>query len=123
MTIQPVTFRTKNPEIMFDSGANMISVRIGDNERDLAEADEQWVNQQIKRRRADGQTVCVSVTIREKGLNLVLFTPTCGERGGGRLPNPQEKEIFDLWESRGLNDENFTGGNLVAFLKQLRHLL
>jgi len=37
----------------------------------------------------------------------------------GRPPNRNEKEIFNLWEKRGLNKENFHGGNLVAFLKQL----
>lgn len=102
----------------------MIRVQIGGDERDLATADEQWINQQINRRRADGQTVCVRVTVKEGDLSMVLSTPTCGgSGGGGRPPRPQEKEIFNLWNQRGLDDANFTGGNLVAFLKQLKHLL
>lgn len=101
----------------------MIKIRIADVEKELASADEQWINQQINRRRADGQTVCVRVTIHEGGLDMVLATPTCGAGGGGRPPRPDENRVFDLWKKLGLNDESFTGGNVVAFLKQLQHLL
>lgn len=102
----------------------MIKVRIGEEERELVTADEQWINQQINRRRADGQAVCVRVTVRQNGLHMILSTPACGGGGeGGRAPYPQEKEVFDLWDRRGLNDTGFAGGNLVAFLKQLSQLL
>lgn len=100
----------------------MIRIRIGDEERDSAGADEQWINQQINRRRADGLAVCVRVTIHEDGLDMVLSTPTCETSGGGgRPPRPQEKQVFDLWDKRGLNNASFTGGNLIAFLRQLKH--
>lgn len=102
----------------------MIRVQIGDMERELAGADEHWINQQINRRRADGESVCVKVTINEDDFNMILSTPSCGScGGGGRPPNNREKRIFDLWDHRGLNDIDFTGGSLVAFLKQLMRLL
>lgn len=102
----------------------MIRIRIGNEERDLASVDEHWINQQINLRRKDGQTICVRVTIQEGDMNMVLSTPTCGtSRGGGRPPSPQEREVFDLWDQRGLNKVDFTGGNLVAFLKQLKRIL
>ncbi|MBU4258550.1 MAG: hypothetical protein KKI12_12840 [Proteobacteria bacterium] len=102
----------------------MIRIRIGETERELGNVDESWINQQINRRRADGQTVCVKVTVHEDNLNMVLSTSTCGANGGGgRPPRLREKEVFDLWNQRGLNDADFTGGNLVAFLKQLKRLL
>jgi hypothetical protein len=102
----------------------MITIKIAEEERQLDAVDEQWINQQINRRRADGQTICVRVTVHEGGLDMVLSTPSCGTSGGGgRPPRPQEKEVLGLWNQRGLNDANFTGGNLVAFLKQLRRLL
>lgn len=98
----------------------MITIRIAEEERQLDAADKQWINQQINRRRADGKTVCVRVTIRRGGLDMVLATPTCTSSGGGRRgPNTQESEVFNLWGQRGLNEADFTGGNLVAFLKQL----
>ena len=103
----------------------MIRVQIGGDEKELATADEHWINQQINRRRAEDQTVCVRVTVEEGNLSMILSTPTCGGGSGGRgrPPSPYEKEIFSLWNQRGLDDVNFTGGNLVAFLKQLRNLL
>lgn len=100
----------------------MITVRIAEEERQLDAADEQWINQQINRRRADGQTVCVRVTVHKDDLDVVLSTPNCASGGGGRPPRPREREVLDLWNQRGLNDTNFTGGNLVAFLKQLKRL-
>jgi hypothetical protein len=98
----------------------MITIRIAEEERQLDAVDEQWINQQINRRRADGQSVCVIVTVHKDDLDMVLSTPNCASGGGGRPPRPREKEVFDLWNQRGLNDTDFTGGNLVAFLKQLR---
>ena len=97
----------------------MIRVRIGDAERELSIVSESWVNQQINRRRADGQNVCVRVIIRQDQLNMTLSTPSCQKGSGGRPPNRHEEQIFTLWEKRGLNKDQFTGGNLIAFLKQL----
>lgn len=102
----------------------MVRIRIGDMERELGGADEHWINQQINRRRADGQSVCVRVNIQRNDLNMGLCTPSCGPIGGrGRPPNNREKRVFDLWDQRGLNNVDFAGGNLVAFLKQLSRLL
>ena len=99
----------------------MIRVRIGDSEREFSSISEGWVNQQINRRRADGQNVCVRVIIRHGQLNMTLSTPSCPQGTSGRPPNRHEKQVFDLWEKRGLNKDQFTGGNLVAFLKQLNN--
>jgi len=102
----------------------MIKIRIGEEEKVLGSVDESWINQQINRRRADGLTVCVRVIVKEGELDMILSTPTCeASGGGGRPPRPREKTVFDLWNQRGLNDADFTGGNLVAFLKQLKHIL
>ena len=101
----------------------MIKIRIGEAEKDLASADEHWINQQINRRREEGQTVCVKVTVHEGALDIVLSTATCGGAGGGRPPSTKETAVFGLWKERGLDKADFTGGNLVAFLKQLMRLL
>ena len=93
----------------------MFRIRIGDMEREIACADESWINQQINRRRADGQVVCVRVNIKKNDLNMGLSTPSCGPTGGrGRPPNNCEKRVFDLWDQRGLNNVDFTGGQLCA---------
>jgi len=57
-------------------------------------------------------------------VNIRLSTPACRKSGGGgRPPNQQEKGIFELWDKQGLNRTDFSGGNVVAFFKQLRKLL
>jgi hypothetical protein len=102
----------------------MIKVIIGESERELSSVSERWINQQINRRRKDGITVCVKVIIKTGNLNMILSTPTCEpNRVDSRPPIPSEDTLFDLWKKLGLKDSNFTGGNLIAFLKQLRYSL
>lgn len=102
----------------------MITVRIGQEQRSLETADEQWVNQQIVNRRRDTQSDCVMVIIKEGGLDMILSTPGCaGGGGGGRQPTAKEREVFEIWDKRKLNEPAFAGGNLVAFLKQLRNVI
>jgi hypothetical protein len=101
----------------------MIKIQIGEDEKLREEASEQWINHQIARRRADGISVCVRVIIKERDLDMILSTPTCKNRvGGGRPPTPREDKVFDLWKKRGLDNPDFTGGNLIAFLKQFDNL-
>ena len=102
----------------------MVTIRIGQSERPLNEADVSWINQQINRRRGDNLPVCVRVTVVTDDLNMVLTTPTCaGSSGGGRAPKPKEQEVFELWAKRGLNEASFTGGDVVAFFRQLGRYL
>lgn len=101
----------------------MIKIQIGESERTREEADEAWINQQINMRREDGLTVCVRVIIKERDLDMVLSTPTCKNRvSGSRQPTPRENMVFDLWKKRGLDNPDFTGGNLIAFLNQFDKL-
>lgn len=100
----------------------MIKIKIGPIEKDLQDAHESWINQEINRLKKEGQPVCVRVRIQTDSLDFTLTTPGCGG-GGGRRPKPSEQKIFDLWKKRGLTEADFTGGNLVAFLKQLLDLL
>jgi hypothetical protein len=103
---------------------HMVSVRIATEERKLEEADERWIQQQIVRRRAEGEQVCARVMIHEGGANLTVATPTCATQGGGgRAPNAVESAVFELWDRLGLNDPNFAPGGLIAFLKQVVRLL
>jgi hypothetical protein len=97
----------------------MIMVRIGNTEKELRDVRESWINEQLKRRRRDEGYICVQVIIDKPPLNMVLSTPNCSGNGGGRPPNTREQEVFDLWERHKLSSSDFTGGNLVAFLKQI----
>lgn len=101
----------------------MITVKIGEEERSLDNADHQWINQQINSRKAAGQAVCVRVTIRTADIDVVLSTPTCAKGVGGRQPRPKESKLFELWNKRGLDEPTFNGGGLIAFLSQAKDLL
>jgi hypothetical protein len=105
----------------------MIRITIGTGERQIStmgDLEETWINQQVNRRKDDGQNVCVQVAIEQDSINIRLRTPACAiNGGGGRPPNQQERAIFDLWAKHGLNQTNFSGGNVVAFFKQLRNIL
>ncbi len=101
----------------------MVDVKIGESELGWDQVDESWVTQQINRRRAAGEVVCVRVRIAAPPLQMALATPTCASSGGGRAPNADERRIFDLWAQHRLDTIEFTGGNLLAFLRQLKRRL
>lgn len=90
-----------------------------------SDVDEHWVNQRINGLRHDRQVVWVLIRIEVSGMHLTLCTPNYPHSGGGggRAPNGREREIFDLWDERGLGNGQFSGGNLVAFLKQVRRMI
>jgi hypothetical protein len=104
----------------------MVTLTIGSAERELtgrSDIDESWINQQVNGRRADGQRVCVRVRI-QGAVDLALASAGCGGTGGGGRPlTPDQQRVVDLWVERGLADSGFSGGNVVAFLRQLFNLL
>lgn len=102
----------------------MFKLHIGEVERVPNDLDENWINQQINRQREDKEVVCVKVFIKQDDIDLILFSKSCGGAGGGlKSLTRKEEEVIDLWKKRGMNDKDFTGGNLVAFLKQLKKYL
>lgn len=98
----------------------MSYVKIGSEQRALSDASEQWINEQLRRRKQDGAPICVQVHLKFGAIDVLLATSDCPSGfGGGRPARPQERDVLDLWAKRGLNDPGFTGGNLIAFLKQV----
>ena len=102
----------------------MIRIWISNEQKEIGSIDEAWINQQINRRRKEGQDVYVRVEIDHSPLRMSLCTPnTPAMGGGGRNPNAAESEVFELWEKNGLKRADFTGGHVVSFLKQLMRKL
>jgi len=102
----------------------MSKIKIGESERDLSEVNESWITHQVREREQNGESVCVQVKLKDDGVEMILSTPQCGcGGGGGRLPNEKEKSIFELWNTRHLNQHKWEVGNLIAFLKQLHRLI
>jgi hypothetical protein len=103
-----------------------ITIQIQDNSRDFSggrDIDESWVNEQINRRRRDGQAICVRVLLHEDPINISLSSGCPASGGSSRRPNSDEQKIFDLWDKVGMNKADFRGGNLLAFLKQLHRVI
>lgn len=102
----------------------MSTIKIGNDQRELGEADPQWIAQEIHGRHRDGQAVCVTVRIDEPGATLSLCTPGCrlGGGGGGRAPNAREAAIFELWSKCGLNDGEVEPGEVIRFVRQVLRL-
>lgn len=104
----------------------MNTITIGIESRPLEQADSDWIARQVNGRRKDGQSVCVRVSIRTSGINLSRSTPGCPSSGGGgagRPPTSREREVLDLWAKLGLNEGDFSPGNVVAFVRQVLRLL
>ena len=99
----------------------MITIRIDNNQQEVTSGiPESWINQQINRRKADGLDVCVTITIKQGPLDMLLSTPACHSGATGRRPpNEHEQHVLDLWQKHHLTASDFSGGNVVAFLKEL----
>jgi hypothetical protein len=97
---------------------------IGTETRPLEQADPEWITQQINRRRHEGVAVCVRVQVNTPDLAISFATPACASTGvGGRAPTAREQGILDLWIKHGLNERGFSPGSVVAFVKQLMHVI
>jgi hypothetical protein len=102
----------------------MNKIIIGSSEKELSDASESWITQQVRERQHAGQIFCVRVILKTGCVDMILATLGCGSGGGGggRSPNHKEQEIFALWNERHLNQSNWALRNLIAFLKQLKNL-
>lgn len=98
----------------------MSTIRIGDVERRLEDADPQWIQEQLGHRRDAGQEPCVRISLHTESVDVALTTQACGRQATGRRrPNGKEQQIFDLWAKHKLGEDKFTIGHLVAFVKQV----
>lgn len=102
-----------------------IRIRIGQDERELAHADEHWIISRIKQEEANQGSVCVRVIIKGDGVDMVVSSGGCsgGSGGGSRQPNAKEQEIFELWDKHGLHGKHLAPGEVNAFLKQVRKIV
>jgi hypothetical protein len=103
----------------------MVTIKVGSSEQQLESLDEGWLLQQIKRRRRDGERVCVIVEIDDSPINLIFPTKGCARGGGSsaRAYTAEEQRVIDLWQKHHLDELEFKEGELIAFLKQLRRIV
>lgn len=103
----------------------MATIAINGQQRSLDEATPQWIHDQIDPRNRDGLAVCVKINIETNEIRIALSTPTCQHSGGGggRMPNRREAEVLRIWEDEKLHTNQFSVGNVVAFVKRVTRLL
>ena len=97
----------------------MISLKIGNEERTNENIEERWIAQQIRKR--NGQPVCIKLIIREGDVNARFSSRACSRSGGGGngpIPNRKERQLFKLWDQKGLNGMNINPGMVISFLKE-----
>lgn len=99
----------------------MSTIRIGENERQLDDADAHWMQQQVSGRRRDGINPCVRVHIRVPGADIALQSLNCPSQSGApRQATPLESRLLQLWDKHQMNDANWSVGNLIAAVQQLK---
>ena len=106
-----------------DAEQSMITMKIGQQEREVADVDESWINSELRRIRAAGEADCVRVRIDTTSATAVLTTSACPSETGGREPNSTERRLFAIWDELGLNEPEFASGRLIAFLHRVEDLL
>jgi hypothetical protein len=90
-----------------DEERTMVTIRIGTSQVELNELREDWLAEQISRRRAGGQNICLEVRIAAERLSMRLDTFGCPVGGPTREPTQSEQSIFDLWTRCGLEQPDF----------------
>lgn len=97
-----------------------VRVIIGIAERENADIRPDWISEQINRLRSAGEPVCVKVLVNDTDIDLSFATSGCSGLGGGcrKLTGPENK-ILESWRKLHLNEDEFSPGNMIAFLKQL----
>ncbi|WP_415906031.1 hypothetical protein ACMXYX_11760 [Neptuniibacter sp. QD72_48] len=98
----------------------MIEITINEEKKRLSDINPDWIHRQVKGRENDDIPVCITISIKKPGIDLVLSCGECGSSGsGGRAPNLEEKKVFDLWGKFNCGDRPINTGQLVAFLQQV----
>jgi hypothetical protein len=83
--------------------------------------DEGWISRTIQGLRNDGRSVCVRVTVKDDGIDLVLTAGICPSGQGGRQPTARERALIEAWSKCAVSsDVNFPPGRLVQCLKELQ---
>ena len=102
----------------------MITVFVGPDSRDGRDVDEHWLCNEIDGRRRDHVSACVRVAVKGDDVYLNLKTPGCPNGFGVSRPlTARESKIVELWHKLGLDQPDFSCGNVHAFLTQLARLL
>lgn len=97
----------------------MISLKIGNEERRNENIEERWIAHQLNKR--EKQPVCVKLVIREGDVKARFTSGACSKSIGGEngpKPNRKERQLFKLWDQKGLNGTNINAGMIISLLNE-----
>lgn len=100
------------------------TITIGGTTKDLEDADSAWIASQLNGRKHDN-SVCVRVRIKTGEVDISLSSGACpaGGGGGGRRPNGKETQLIELWNKKHLGQTEFSIGELVSFVNDVKREL
>ena len=102
----------------------MVTICIDNRKVNLEDVDQRWITNQITGRRSEGSDPCIQITVKLNDINLFLSTSNCLKKAiSDRKPNDKEQRIIDWWKQFKLNENDYTCGNLVAFIQQLKKFI
>lgn len=97
------------------------TISINGSQRTLADAEPNWLANQINGRKHDGQTICLHIRL-EQPVALTLATQGCGLSGGSgasRPYTPKENQVIALWHECGMGEPDLKLGHVMQFLRRL----
>lgn len=103
----------------------MVTIKIGSSQISLSDNYGSWLADQINGRKKDGSPVVVEIDIHDRGVDLSFVAHDCPMNLGtsSRVYSSSEQAVINLWQDKGLSGTGFSLGDLMSFLKQLKHLL
>jgi hypothetical protein len=93
----------------------MVTIKIGSSQGELEDLREDWLAEQLARRRADNQSVCLEVKIATDRLNMRLATTTCPAGGPTRAPTQAESACMTSGQDVALTSPTSVSAMLHDF--------
>jgi hypothetical protein len=102
----------------------MKTITIGNSDsRDISPLDTGWLRDRIRELRSRKMAVCVKIRINSPPVDILLKTPGCPSAPSQtRRSRPEEDRLFDLWERKGMNREDFEIDQLISFVREIEHV-
>ena len=98
----------------------MITVRIGSESKNLKEIDRVWLHNEIERRRSEGRSIEIEITVDKSPVKLGFSIPGIfsSDTKPERLPL-ESRNVIRLWERYNFNEKNLDPAKLFSFLSDI----
>jgi hypothetical protein len=98
----------------------MITVKIGQETREVEAVSPQWLHEAIESRRHNGADSSVLIKIVADDVDIALRAPAGPGKGSVRELSKAEDYVLDRWTHLGLSSDGFSIDALYKFLREMR---